>query len=117
MYLNFKLRFFGIKLKKEANKESKIEKFKRKMKLMRREKFKNRDKREEKSLKIFKNIDEKKLEKYPNVKQLLEIERFYDKVERCNRFIKLKEEQLNRWLIIEKNENKNQNNNYKISAY
>ena len=75
------------------------------MKIMRREKLKNkliknRNKREEKSLKIFKNIEEKKLEKYPNVKQLLEVEQFYDKVERCNRFIKLKEEQLNRCVYL-----------------
>uniref|UniRef100_A0A1I8BSF2 Uncharacterized protein n=1 Tax=Meloidogyne hapla TaxID=6305 RepID=A0A1I8BSF2_MELHA len=50
----------------------------------------------EKSFNNFKNIGEKTLEKFPNVKQLVEIERFYDKVESCTNFIQKKEEQLNR---------------------
>uniref|UniRef100_A0A915P6N9 Uncharacterized protein n=1 Tax=Meloidogyne floridensis TaxID=298350 RepID=A0A915P6N9_9BILA len=54
------------------------------LKINKKERMRSKRKISGKENLSFKNIDEKKLEKYPNVKKLLEIEQFYDKVERCN---------------------------------
>ncbi|KAF7639399.1 hypothetical protein Mgra_00001069 [Meloidogyne graminicola] len=65
-----------------------------------RQKFKQKSKKEIiiRRKRNLKNIDEKTLEKFPNVKQIVQIENFYNKVERCENYIQQKDRILNRLL-------------------